>query len=117
MTSDHSDEYFAHIQCELSKLNELKPKKSILKTSVSYHKEENNEHEEYPHSEPEAKEEEEELPMMKLGKSWSIKSCGGLAKKWEEEDMEEVSTPKPQSLGKKEKKKKKSVSFGSGEPP
>ena len=38
MTSDHSDEYFAHIQEELSKLGEVKPKKSILKTSTSYHK-------------------------------------------------------------------------------
>lgn len=33
MTSDHSDEYFAHIKNEINKLSEAKPKKSILKGS------------------------------------------------------------------------------------
>ena len=53
MTSDHSDEYFAHIQEELSKMNDIKPKKSILKTSTSYHKESGDGHH---HSEAEEKE-------------------------------------------------------------
>ncbi len=33
ITSDQSDEYFAHIKQEIHKLNEQKPKKSILKGS------------------------------------------------------------------------------------
>jgi proline dehydrogenase len=33
ITSDQSDEYFAHIKQEINKLNEQKPKKSILKGS------------------------------------------------------------------------------------
>lgn len=38
MISEESDQYFAQIKQELVKLNEIKPKKSILKASKSMNK-------------------------------------------------------------------------------
>lgn len=69
MTSEHSDEYFAHIKGEVNKLSEIKPKKSILKASSGIFHKENS----YQQSEPEEKEAENEA--ISLTKCLSIKSC------------------------------------------
>lgn len=69
MTSDQSDEYFAHIKQEIIKLNEQKPKKSILKGSKINKDSISNQT--YTNSE----EEKIELDSIIIKKTFSMKSC------------------------------------------
>lgn len=83
MMSENSDEYFAHIKNELTKLNEVKPKKSILKGSKSLNKDSTSlaSH----HSSTEHKIEMLEEPTIKKTlsmKSWNAES----PMKWDEAD-------------------------------
>jgi hypothetical protein len=84
ITSDQSDEYFAHIKQELNKLNEVKPKKSILKGSKV--NKDSLSIPSYPHSE----EEKIELDDLNVKKTFSMKSCSTESPlKWESESVPE----------------------------